>query len=100
MAALEIPQGNEIIVNADTGQFTAEIFIGPGKDGTISITGTFVADLRLRYRKSGETTWNTQDTASVAGRFFFPGGGDYWRMECPVGDFTSGVATIRIQGES
>ena len=57
--------------------------------------------LTLQYRLQDEVdTWNDADSETVNGRYYFEGGGDYWRVGCKTGDYTVGNRTVRIQGSS
>ena len=90
-------QGNQVIASEEN-VFTEEIFIEKGKQGTVTITGTFDATLTLQCRLVNTTDWIDVDTVTEGPRYYFEGGNDYWRFGCKTGDFTSGDAEIRIQG--
>lgn len=90
-------QGNTVTIT-DENQFTEEIFIEKGRQGTVTITGTFSATLTLQCRLINTTSWIDIDTITEGPRYYFEAGEDYWRIGCKTDDYTSGSATVRIQG--
>lgn len=90
-------QGNTKSIGSQN-TFTDPLRIGEGKQGTLTITGTFSATVTLQVRLLGGTTWTDIDTVTTTGRWQWPGGNDDWRAGVKTGDYSSGTAVVNIQG--
>lgn len=72
-------------------------------DFTVHIAGTFVATLHLQRSWNEGATWydvKSYDAPTDPDENGFEPGGALYRIGCKTGNFTSGTATILIQGSS
>ena len=66
--------------------------------GAVSVSGTFVATVRLQRSFDGGATWGTVGTAvgPAEGSIYDPAADAVYRCGVATGEFTSGSITIRL----
>ena len=84
-------------------EFTEALTLKAGETASISISGTFVADVELQRQLPGQSSWNTVQRPDGTSVFDAPYEGSYKadercdiRLGVPTGSYTSGTAVCRL----
>lgn len=96
------PEVQSASVDAEN-EFTEGLTLKAGEVASISISGTFVADVELQRQLPGQTSWNTVQRPDGTSVFDAPHEGSYTadercsiRLGVPTGSYTSGTAVCRV----
>lgn len=83
--------------------FTDGLSLQAGEVASLSISGTFVADVELQRQLPGQDGWNTVQRPDGTSVFDAPHEGSYIadercliRLGVPTGSYTSGTAVCRV----
>ena len=84
----------------DENQFTNSISLTHTGAIVIEDTGVISATFTLQVRAESGDAWVDSDTFTTAGRWYIhnPSGFEF-RLGVKTGDFTSGTATVSVEGE-